>query len=527
MLPLLSLCSAACLAGAAALVARLGRAERFVVAGFSVLFAASAVLSPNSYVNDHLWHFLNARLVLRDPTYLLSTWDRPAFMLLYAAPAQLGIEAARLMSLGPAAIAIAGTMLAARDLELPRPWLAGILVGAQLDFFGQASSTMTELLFAAAFAPAIWGYVSWRPWIAAAGLGALSVSRPEGPLFAALGAAGLWIRYRRVGPCIASVAPFVAFLVVGAVTLRDPQWYLHENAYRSASDGARLRLEWKQLWTSFFYTAWRDSQPAVMVLLEALGAVLVMGRRWRRFLFLLAPLAASWFLLTFLRIGEADWWRQSRYLVAMAPALALLAAVAVAWATEALPATAPPVILIGAAASAAATVLERRRPAIAWGAAGAVVVFGVLVALGFLLWTSRRRVPFEISLTALLVVPLVASPPGAFGRHMPTAAERLDLAAVRWLVTREPQPVAVGWDTPALQSACLAEVDRPCPLALRVISPSDARPGAMYVRQFTEREPDAPPPGWRIAWSAEDGSIRGPRLRPRWVPVHAVIWEKQ
>src|SRR5512143_2296035 len=163
-------------------------------------------------------------------------------MLLYAAPAQLGIAAARLMSVAPAAIAVSATMLAARELRVVPSWLAGVLLSAQLDFFGQASSTMTELLFAAALAVAIWAYASGRPWLAAAGLGALSIARPEGPLFAALGAAGLWLRFRRLGPCAASLAPLAAFLASGAVVLHDPLWYLHENAYSSATEGARLRL---------------------------------------------------------------------------------------------------------------------------------------------------------------------------------------------------------------------------------------------------------------------------------------------
>ena len=527
MLPLLLwLCSAACWVAAAALAARLPRPDRLALAGLCALFAASAVLSPSSYMTDHLWHYLDARAAARDPMFLLSTWDRPAFMLLYVGPAQIGIQAARLMSVGPAAIAVAATMLAARDLGMAPSWLAGVLLAAQLDFFGQASSTMTELLFAAGLAVAIWAYVAGRPWLAAAGIGALAVARPEGPLFAALFAAGLWVRFRRLGPCAAALAPFAAFLAAGALAFHDPLWYLHENAYRSATDGARLRLEAKQLWTSFFYTAVRDAQPGVLVALEVAGAIAVHLPARRPLRFLLAPVAVSWLLLTFLRIGEADWWRQSRYVVTVAPALALLAGAGLSWAREAFPVAAAPAVLLGAAASAATILLEQWRPPVAWGATAALAAFGLTFALALALWAMRRRLIIEASLAAMLLLPLAASPPGSFGRLVPTAAERLDLAAVRWLLARRPAPAAVGWDTPALPSACFAEVDRPCPLPLRVVSLAAARPGTLFVTQSADRAPEAPP-GWRIVWTAQDGNVGGRWLRPRWEPAYAAIWEKE
>ena len=82
-----------------------------------------------------------------------SSWTRgtaPAMMLLYAPAARFGLVAARLTSIIPAAIALSATVLASRALGQARPWLAAALLASQYDFFGQASSTMTELLFAAA-----------------------------------------------------------------------------------------------------------------------------------------------------------------------------------------------------------------------------------------------------------------------------------------------------------------------------------------------------------------------------------------
>src|SRR5512133_3456220 len=168
---LLALGPLAALAIAVRLAGRLERGERVVLAAACAAFALSAAASPVSYVHDHYTHFRHAHGAWEDPYLLLDPWDRPAFMLLYAGAARLGLTAARLVSLLPAAIALAATMLAARAAGLRRAWLAGVFLLAQYDFFGQASSTMTELLLAAGFAVACWGFQEDRPGLAAAGLG--------------------------------------------------------------------------------------------------------------------------------------------------------------------------------------------------------------------------------------------------------------------------------------------------------------------------------------------------------------------
>ncbi|HEY6098148.1 MAG TPA: hypothetical protein VIW03_01870, partial [Anaeromyxobacter sp.] len=142
----------------------LGRSERAVIAFAVIAFAASALLSPTAPIHDQWTHYLHLRAALDEPWRLLDPWDRPGFTLLYAAPAAFGLTAARLASALPAALALAATLRAARALGLARPWAAGLLLVAQYDFFGQASSTMTELPAAAALAIAIWGWAEDRPW---------------------------------------------------------------------------------------------------------------------------------------------------------------------------------------------------------------------------------------------------------------------------------------------------------------------------------------------------------------------------
>jgi hypothetical protein len=400
---------------ALALLRPLGRAERSVVACAVLAFAASALLSPAAPVNDAWTHYQHLRLALAEPRRLIDPWDRPGFTLLYVAPAALGLTAARLASALPAAIALAATMRAARALGLARPWAAGLLVVAQYDFFGQASSTMTELPFAAALAIAVWGWAEERPWIVAAGAGWCAVTRPEGVLFAALFAAGLAVRRRRIAPALAAFAPIALWAVAGAAIWRDPLWWVHGNPYRDGMVAARLDL--RQLADSFFYEAMRQGQPPLLIGLEAAGAALALAGRGRALRFLLAPVAASWLLLTFLRIGPTDAWRESRYLVAIAPALGLLAAEGLDAALAAAPRFAPPALLAVAAAGSARAMLWSWRGAldgIPWAAAAA---HGALFLAAALLWAFRRRLPPRAALALLLVIPLACSPPGTFSHH--------------------------------------------------------------------------------------------------------------
>jgi hypothetical protein len=392
----------------------LGRPERWVVACAAAAFAACALFSPAAPMRDAWTHFEHLRLSLAEPRRLLDPWDRPGFMLLYAAPAALGLAGARLASLVPAALALAATMRAARALGLARPWAAGLLLVAQYDFFGQSSSTMTELPFAAALAIAAWGWAEERPWVVAAGAAWCAVTRPEGALFAALFAAGLAVRHRRLAPAAAAFVPLALWVLANALVWSDPLWWIHGNPYGGM---VAPRLELRQLADSYFYEALREGQAPVLLVLEAAGAVVALSARGRALRFLLAPVLASFLLLTFLRIGATDAWRESRYLVAVAPALALLATAGLEGALAASPAMAPPALLALAALGGAQALLWSWRASLGGLAGAETATHAALYAAAVLLWAFRRRLPTRAALGLLLAIPLAGSPPGAFSRH--------------------------------------------------------------------------------------------------------------
>lgn len=516
---LLALGPLAALAVAARLAARLEGGERLVLAIACGAFAASAVLSPVSYVHDHYTHYRHARQAWEDPYLLLSLWDRPAFMLLYAGPARFGLAAARLASLLPAAVALAATMLAARAAGLRHAWLAGVFLAVQYDFFGQASSTMTELLLAAGLAVACWGLFEERPWLAAAGLGFGAITRPEAPLLVAIGALVLVVRWRRPGPALLALVPFVAYVALGSALNHDLLWYVHGNPYRGA---VGLRLEAGQILHSFFYEALADGQPLPLLALEVVGAGLVLREGGRRAAFLLGPVAALWVLLTFLRIGPYDWWRQTRYLASVAPILALLAARAYAALEDRLPRLAAPALLLAAAVAAATVVAKAWRPQVAPGSRVIWLLFAAALALAALAWTARRRLPVAAGLAGMLALPLVASPPGVFGHHVPTPSERAAEQVVLALAAR--RAPAIPCDHGSLEQACSELLGDPCPLPL--VARTAPEPGdTLFVKQYDGTAPPPPPPrGWHQVWRAAGPRIEGPLLAPVTWTTTTMIW---
>jgi hypothetical protein len=516
------------MAAALAVARRLDPVGRAVLLLACAAFALAAVTSPVSFIHDHFTHFRHARAAWTNPLFLLDPWDRPAFMLLYAGPAHLGLGAARLVSLLPAAIAVAATMLAAHAAGLRPAWLAGVFVAAQYDVFGQASSTMTELLLAAAMAVACWAFFDGRPRLAALALGVGGLTRPEAPLLVgccalvlAAGERGARERLRLVATV---AAPFVVWVVLGSALHRDLLWFVHGNGYR---DLVGLRLDASQVLRSYFYEALWLGQPLPLLLLELAGVLFIAREGGRRAAFLLLPAVALWALLTFLRIGPEDWWRQPRYTVSIAPVLALLALDALDAFEAAIPRLARP-LLLGLAAFAAADTLARAwRPDLPPGSRAIPAIFAAAVLVFAAAWGAGRRVSAGVALSVVLALPLVLAPPGTFGHHRPTPSERFAEVVVPWLAAR--RPAEIPYDHGSLEQVCawlVGDPADPCPLPL--VARTEPAPGdTLFVKQYdgTWSPPD-PPAGWRETWKASGPRVEGPLQAPvRWTTT-TMVWER-
>jgi hypothetical protein len=147
---------------------------------FAVL-AAWILAWPASGEGDAVLHYLDSRLaVAGDPTRLLTAWARPLFKLLIFVPSQFSMTATRLTVAALAAVAVGQTIGLARDLKLPRPWLAGCFLLAQPFAFAMATDVMTELPAALAFVIAVRLWLNDRRALSCIVVSFTPLIRPEG-----------------------------------------------------------------------------------------------------------------------------------------------------------------------------------------------------------------------------------------------------------------------------------------------------------------------------------------------------------
>lgn len=122
------------------------------------LYASLAVRSPATYYDDDVQHYLIAHYAWQHPWLFLDTWGRPAFTVLYAPAAALGLLATRLWSALLAGLVCLLSALCAREWGVRWWWAAALLVGLQPEFIRQGYSCLTELTFLGLLALSLYGY---------------------------------------------------------------------------------------------------------------------------------------------------------------------------------------------------------------------------------------------------------------------------------------------------------------------------------------------------------------------------------
>jgi hypothetical protein len=168
------------------------------------------------------------------------------------------------------------------------------------------------------------------------------------------------------------------------------------------------------------------------------------------------------------------------------------------------------------------------RPAVLPGSSAIPALFAAAVAAAALAWALRRRIPSPVAFAALLVAPLVLSPPGVFAHHLPTPSERAAEELVHVLAARPGAAIAV--DHGSLEQACaelIGDPGRPCPLPLQARS-TPAPEDRIFVKQYDGTwTPPAPPEGWREVWRSSGPRVEGPLRAPvRWTTT-TMIWERE
>ena len=203
----------------------------------------------------------------------------------------------------------------------------------------------------------------------------------------------------------------------------DALWFIHANPYRGF---VAPRLELARIPGSFFFEALRRGQPGALLALEAAGAALAISGGRRGLRALLAPVATSFLLLTFLDIGRSPTWLDSRYLVTVGAGAGAARGGRARRGARGLPASRParaPRALRGRGGGQLFW-YWRLAGAGAWpGAAASAVPF----ALAALLWRSgARRGPRWRRSSCC---PWPAAPPGAQAHHRPESVTAPGAAA--------------------------------------------------------------------------------------------------
>ncbi len=158
--------------------------------------AAMLLLFRDGCQQDAALHYLYSRWAWRHPEMFVDVWCRPLFTFLYAFPALIGYQTARLLTLAISGVIAWQTWELAKELRMARAPLAIAFVWLQPSFFLFAAETMTEPVFALLYVIAL--RLLYRGWERMSMIVAslMILARPEGFFLGALWA--MWILHRRI-----------------------------------------------------------------------------------------------------------------------------------------------------------------------------------------------------------------------------------------------------------------------------------------------------------------------------------------
>ncbi len=293
---------------------------------FALAGVALVHFYPDSYQQDGGLHFLFARWAVAHPRFMLGVWARPLFTALYALPAQLGYPAAKLVTVAVSLAAAWNTARLAREHGLERAELAVPLLFLQPSFFLLCSETMTEPLFALLLVVALRLHRAGRTyggmWVASL----LPLARPEG-FFVCL----LWGAFVALDP-----RPGRSFLgralstvrLLGGVSLwwlaallmtRDPLFIIHNWPQGWALEAGPATGTLAQYWLIRYHLL----AGSFVVVLFGVGLV-ALGIERRLGLAVASLVLLAVLHSVFFRWGLFGSLGYARYLVCVAPPMALV-----------------------------------------------------------------------------------------------------------------------------------------------------------------------------------------------------------
>jgi hypothetical protein len=191
-----------------------------IVLSLIALYISYTLRSSGTYQDDDIGHFLIARWSWKHPELLFDIWGRPAFTLLYAPVAPLGLTATRIYSAILAGLVCMGSSLLAKAFDLRLYWLAALFAGLQPEFVRQGFSTLTELSLALWLCVALIAHQQRRLALMAFAAGWLPLARYETiPILAIF--LFILLKQRRFGLCCLALAPLLIWNGYWAFSTQD------------------------------------------------------------------------------------------------------------------------------------------------------------------------------------------------------------------------------------------------------------------------------------------------------------------
>lgn len=147
--------------------------------GLVAIYCSYVLRSTGTLDDDVIGHYIIARWSWKYPYLFLDIWGRPAFTVLYAPVAVLGLTAVQVWSSLLAGVTAVGSALVAKAYGVRWYWLTVLFTGLQPEFVRQGFASLTELTFALLLCLALLAYKRQRWLLMALAAGFLPLARYE------------------------------------------------------------------------------------------------------------------------------------------------------------------------------------------------------------------------------------------------------------------------------------------------------------------------------------------------------------
>jgi hypothetical protein len=301
---------------------------------FLILLVFNALNSSTGDSGDSIKHFLYSKSAFNYPEFFFHHWAKPVFVLLSAPFAQFGFKGMIVFNSLCAALIGLYTYRTAVNLKIENPWMVFLFLFFAPLFFALIFSGLTEYLFALFLIIGIYLFTANRFIFSLIIISFLPLIRSEGLIILIVFASYLlWLKKFKILPFL--LTGQILYSIVGAFFYKDLFWLINEIPYASLKE----RYGSGSLFDFVHRLNYVIEKPIYLLLVIGVFAGI-----WQFFKNWKDEKNSSLFFLvlgSFLAVFVAHsffWWKGifnsmglPRVLLAVIPAIALLALVGINW----------------------------------------------------------------------------------------------------------------------------------------------------------------------------------------------------